>query len=249
EALRGRRLKKTVRERRETLRHLKGGDSVFTLYLAVNREKEHFEKICSAHFFHTPDMAGLSRAHSGDLDRLFEDPGAFTPAKAKGIVKAYLDAFFRLNTYEISFPVLRDPALAPEGKTGIIVSTLFDHRLANMIHEAGWYDEFKEYASDRMIETLENSIFPGLGKDIESRFASTPLSIERLSGNTDGAITGWAFTNPRIPVIHKLTKMFSSMKTPLPHICQAGQWSYSPSGLPISVLTGKLAADRVLKGK
>ncbi len=247
EALRAKRLKKTVLERRETLRPLKGGDSVFTLYLAVNREKEYFEKICSAHFFHTPDMAGLSRAHSDDLDRLLEDPGAFTPAEAKETVKAYLDAFFRLNTYEISFPVLRDPALAPDGKTGIIVSTLFDHRLAAMVREAGWYEEFKDFASDCMVRALEDSVFPGLSADIDARFASTPLSLERISGSTDGAITGWAFTNPRIPVIHKLTKMFSSMKTPLPRICQAGQWSYSPSGLPIAVLTGKLAADRVLK--
>jgi len=36
-----------------------------------------------------------------------------------------------------------------------------------------------------------------------------------------------------------------SVVTPFPDICQAGQWSYSPSGLPIAILTGKLAADRV----
>lgn len=30
-------------------------------------------------------------------------------------------------------------------------------------------------------------------------------------------------------------------------ILQAGQWSFIPSGLPVSILTGKLAADRVLK--
>ena len=28
---------------------------------------------------------------------------------------------------------------------------------------------------------------------------------------------------------------------------QAGQWTYSPSGLPIAILTGKLAADQVTK--
>jgi len=31
------------------------------------------------------------------------------------------------------------------------------------------------------------------------------------------------------------------------NISQAGQWVFSPSGLPISVLTGKMAADRVIK--
>jgi hypothetical protein len=35
--------------------------------------------------------------------------------------------------------------------------------------------------------------------------------------------------------------------TPIPDTYQAGQWTYSPSGLTIAILTGKLAADRVLK--
>jgi hypothetical protein len=38
-----------------------------------------------------------------------------------------------------------------------------------------------------------------------------------------------------------------SIFTPLKDIYQAGQWTFSPSGLPISILTGKLAADKVHK--
>jgi hypothetical protein len=30
-------------------------------------------------------------------------------------------------------------------------------------------------------------------------------------------------------------------------VYQAGQWTYSPSGVPISILTGKLAADKAIK--
>ena len=37
------------------------------------------------------------------------------------------------------------------------------------------------------------------------------------------------------------------MLTPIPNTYQAGAWTFSPSGLPISILTGKLAADRVNK--
>jgi hypothetical protein len=40
-----------------------------------------------------------------------------------------------------------------------------------------------------------------------------------------------------------------SIDTVLPSVYQAGQWVYSPSGLPISILMGKLAADKVLKHK
>ncbi|HPG86886.1 MAG TPA: hypothetical protein PLQ29_09325 [Spirochaetales bacterium] len=38
-----------------------------------------------------------------------------------------------------------------------------------------------------------------------------------------------------------------SIRTPIPGVYQAGQWTFSPSGLPISILTGKLAADAVVK--
>ena len=45
----------------------------------------------------------------------------------------------------------------------------------------------------------------------------------------------------------KLPQVARSVLTPIPDTYQAGQWTYSPSGLPISILTGKLAADRVIK--
>ena len=45
----------------------------------------------------------------------------------------------------------------------------------------------------------------------------------------------------------QLIKVSTSVLTPVPDTYQAGQWTYSPSGLPISILTGKLAADLILK--
>jgi len=71
--------------------------------------------------------------------------------------------------------------------------------------------------------------------------------IEKLTSNSEGAITGWTFTEGKVQVIHSMKKITKSVITPLPHISQAGQWSFSPSGLLISVMTGKLAAGRALK--
>jgi hypothetical protein len=76
---------------------------------------------------------------------------------------------------------------------------------------------------------------------------STLRTIEKLTSNSEGAITGRAFTEGEVPVIHSTKKITKSFITPLPHISQAGQWSFSPSGLLISVMTGKLAAGRALK--
>jgi hypothetical protein len=51
-----------------------------------------------------------------------------------------------------------------------------------------------------------------------------------------------------MPALSNLPKVAQSANTPIPNVLQAGQWSFSPSGLPISILTGKLAADKAGKG-
>ena len=95
---------------------------------------------------------------------------------------------------------------------------------------------------------LDGSIYPGLAKAIVQRFSATPLTIERYSGNAEGAITGWSFTNQ--PIARRTSpaqKYTAPPRHPSRMSWQAGQWTYSPSGLPISILTGKLAADAAVK--
>ena len=224
-----------------------GGDSIFTVYLTLNLDKAYFEKIAGAHFFYTPSLSGLSHA---SLDDLRDSQGGSSPTgfiSDKPRIAAWLERYLELTTYEISCPVLRDAALAPEGKTGLIVSSLFDYALAKHIQAMGWYEEFRRLVAERMVEVLDASIYPGLKAAVMDSLNSTPLTIEKISGNAEGAITGWAFTNEFMPAVNKLPKVASSVLTPIPDTYQAGQWTYSPSGLPISILTGKLAADRVLK--
>lgn len=223
-----------------------GGDSIFTLYLTLDLDKTYFEKISSAHFFYTPSTAGLSTARLQDLfadDR--NHAAGFTGDKAR--ITAWLERYLDFTTYEIACPVLRDPALAPEGKTGLIISSLFDYSLTRHIEAQGWYEEFKNRMADHIIDVLDASIYPGLKAAVIDSFTSTPLTLERISGNSEGAITGWAFTNDFIPAVSSLPKVARSVLTPIPDTYQAGQWTFSPSGLPISILTGKLAADRIIK--
>jgi phytoene dehydrogenase-like protein len=159
-------------------------------------------------------------------------------------VRQYLEDYCKLNTFEIAISVLRDPDLAPENKTGLVVSVLFDYQLAKKIDAFGWTDEMKEFLEQSIIRILDESILPGIKNKIADQFSSSHLTIEKLTGNTYGGITGWAFTNPYIPVINKMLKVSESVKTPLLSAYQVGQWVYSPSGLPISILTGKLAAEK-----
>ena len=127
------------------------------------------------------------------------------------------------------------------------MSLLFDYQLAKKIDDTGWTNEMKSVMEQSVISILNDSIFPGIQNKIVEKFSSSPLTIEKLTGNTEGGITGWAFTNPYMPVVNKMLKVSKSVDTVLPSIYQAGQWVYSPSGLPISILTGKLAADKIVK--
>ena len=235
-----------IEARKEALAGKSGGDSVFTLYLTVDLERAHFAQISSPHFFYTPSIIGLSQVSLDELRSADPKiPDGFVADRPR--IEEWLGRFLDYTTYEISYPALRDASLAPEGKTGLIISSLFDYALTKHIEAMGWYDAFKKLMADRMIQVLDASIYPGLKAALSDSFTSTPLTLQRISGNSDGAITGWAFTNDFIPAVNSLPRVASSVLTPIPDTYQAGQWTYSPSGLPISILTGKLAADKVLK--
>ncbi|MBN2045366.1 MAG: NAD(P)/FAD-dependent oxidoreductase [Anaerolineales bacterium] len=228
-------IKSAFKKRWTEIEDKTGNDSIFTLFLGVDLDKSYFAGIASEHLFYTASKKGESAA------------GPLPIGKDKETVKQWLADFLSLTTYEIACPVLRDVSMAPEGKTGLVISVLFDYQLTKYIQESGWYEEFKAYAETCMIKTLSESIYPGIAGAIVQQFSSTPLTMEKISGNTHGAITGWAFSNRPMPAESRLPKIFSATKTPIPGIFQAGQWTYSPSGLPISILTGKLAADSVIK--
>ncbi len=220
----------------------RGGDSVFTMYVEVDEPKESFKKIANGHFFYSPSKQGLGQTHWSELDRILEVPGE----SGKPQILSWLDKFLDLNTYEISIPALKDPDLTPEGKTGLIISFLTEYDLFKMIADAGWYKEFITEIEDRIIRVLADSVYPMLKDKVMARFSFTPLSYENRVGSSEGAITGWSFQEP-IPVVNKIQAANRAVVTPLPSIYQAGQWTYSPAGVPMSILTGKLAARRILK--
>ncbi len=222
----------------------RGGDSVFSLFLEVDEPLESFRKIAHGHFFYTPSRLGLGETHRAELNRILAKQGKME----KKEILTWLDKFARLNTYEISIPGLKDPDLVPEGKTGLIISFLAEYDLFKKIREEGWYEEFNAELENRIINVISGSIYPGMKNKITGSFSFTPLSIENRVGSSEGAITGWSFQSP-VPVVNKIQISDRSVYTPIPSVFQAGQWAYSPAGVPMSILTGKLAANKVLKQK
>lgn len=220
----------------------RGGDSVFTLYLEVDEPPDSFKKIANGHFFYSPSKQGLGETHWSELNELLKGHGNTDKRR----ILNWLDKYLALNTYEISIPVLKDPDMAPEGKTGLIISILTEFDLFKMIAEADWYKEFIVAMEDRIIKALADSVYPMLKDKVMARFSFSPLSYASRVASSEGAITGWSFQEA-VPVIHKIQQANRAVLTPLPSIYQAGQWTYSPAGVPMSILTGKLAAKRILK--
>ena len=222
----------------------KPGDSILTVYLEVALDNAFFRDALGAHAFYTPCKRGLSSMPAG-WKQVLSAP--MSNRDQKEALIQWIRTFLNLTTYEISCPALRDESLAPEGRTGVIVSTLMDYSLVKFTADENWYKQFKEICRDEIVSVLDQSIFVGFSARIEWTQCSTPMSIEKISGNSQGAITGWAFTDGEMPAVNRFTKIAKAVLTPIPDIYQAGQWSFSPSGLPVSILTGKVAADKVIK--
>ena len=235
-------LKNKIEAETQNLLSSKGAESVFIMFIAVNRPPSYFRAHGGEHMFYTPSKKGLGETNQGARERLIQD----FDKKSKDEILDWLDDFCNLNTYEVSIPALRDPALTPEGKTGIMISCLFDYTVIEKIEKAGWYDEFKKTLENRIIRIFSQTIYQGLEDVILFKFSSTPLTINKVSGSSEGAITGWSFET-EIPVVNELKDIPKSVLTPFPGVLQAGQWAYAPSGVPIAMLTGWYATQEIIK--
>ena len=220
----------------------RGGDSIFSLYLEIDEPLESFRNIAHGHFFYTPSKVGLGETHRSELNNMLNNWQNYS----KEEILIWLGKFTQLNTFEISIPGLKDPNLVPPGKTALIISFLAEYDLFKKVKESEWLDEFKVNLEDLVLKVISDSIYPMIKNKVINRFSFTPLSIENRVGSSEGAITGWSFEKP-IPVVNKIQFSGRSVLTSIPSIYQAGQWAYSPAGVPMCILTGKLASDRILK--
>lgn len=239
DSIRQPKLKTIVTERQNFLKDKRGGDSIYSVFLAVDLEHDYFNVKTTPHCFYTPNRSG----HGSIYQKL----RTMAQSSDELEIMAWMEKYLELTTYEIAIPSLRNNELAPKRQTGLIISVLMDYDFIKNIEKLGFYQKFKAFSEAKMLDVLSETIFPEIKNHVIHCFSSTPLTIEKLSGNKDGGITGWAFTNPEFPAISKMAKVAKSCLTPLPSVYQAGQWTFSPSGLPISILTAKFAVNQVEK--
>lgn len=230
------RRRRSFLKKKERVLGAKGADSVLSAYLSFEREPSVFAPL-GPHLFHTPNEKGAKTATVRDWRAYGSFEGLF----------GWLREWLRFNTVEISVPSLKDPSLARSSRTGVIVSVLFDYAIAERIRELGFYREFKGWFEGFAVKLLEEKLGVPLEESLAGSLSSTPLTIAGRTGSSEGAITGWSFEGPA-PVPRGFDRLSGAVASGLPHVHLAGQWSFSPSGVPICCVTGKLAAKRAAKG-
>ncbi len=204
--------------------------SVFTVFLGVNIPADQLGLKGCPHVFYAPDLLGI-----------------------EGTDRVGTDDYFSRVPQEISVPCLLQPGLAPEGKSGIILSALTTwHYAGHWGTEDGRPTPQSENLRNRFAEQMVTSLtkfIPALADSIELQFTSTPFSMQARTLNDKGAIVGWSYDQHRTWSRGSLLQIAKSVRTPIPNLLMAGHWAFSPGGSPIAVLTGKLAANSILRSR
>jgi phytoene dehydrogenase-like protein len=158
---------------------------------------------------------------------------------------------FSRTPVEMSIPCLNNPALAPPGKSGIIISALIKSSLSTDRETPGGkpstdYDTIKEKAADQLID-IAQQVIPGLKEHILFRQISTPYTYSKYTLNSGGSICGWTYD--RQTTFHRkgTPGMSKAVITPILNLLQAGHWTIYPGGAPVSILSGRMAAAYIHK--
>ncbi|MGB7595737.1 MAG: hypothetical protein WBL80_09280, partial [Erysipelotrichaceae bacterium] len=231
-----------INQRSDLLKDMTGADSILTLYVVSDKSPEAFRDTSGPHWFYTKRSEGLANL---SINQIQDAQQRFTTDKQ--VLFDWIKEYLEYNTFEVSIPSLRDATLSPQGETGIIISTLFDYRLTKHIADLGYYEEFKQFITRTFIDYFDEHDWLGFKDSIKKTIIATPLTIQSRTYSTDGSVTGWSFGNHPFPVEYKFLNVAKSVLTPIDSIKQAGQWTFNPAGVPVAILTGKLASDVVEK--
>jgi phytoene dehydrogenase-like protein len=151
--------------------------------------------------------------------------------------------YFHYAAVEISIPCLRDPSLAPPGRTGVILSSL-----SFMDYREGWdrlseteYRRRKQETAAALIRSVSR-LMPQLDRHLLFTQSASPRTMQAYTLNHGGAFTGWSYRSSYMPSETSFFAMESSIRTSRPGVFRAGHWTFSPSGAPVAMMTGRLAA-------
>lgn len=204
------------------LRDTPVSDSVVTVFLGVDIPAEDIPTQGCSHVYYMSDYKGV------DIARSFSD-----------------EDYYHRAPVEICIPSLHDPALAPPGKSAVILQALtFMGYGGNWGTENGKrgeaYQRIKEKVANQLIDNAEK-VIPGLREKIEVKFAATPVTNERYTLNSEGATAGWTYDPSR--AFNSGMKGIWGYRTPVKHLFLVGHWTMSPGGAPACFMSGRIVSS------
>jgi len=128
-----------------------------------------------------------------------------------------------------------DASMAPPGKSVVVVLFDSDHAYWMPLYEdRERYETEKKEIAAKIIGALEQRL-PGISAQVEVVDVSTPMTVERYTGNWQGSQEGWLVTTNTIMIMGR------GMAKTLPGLVNfymAGQWVEPGGGVSASALSG-----------
>ena len=212
---------------REKVREAHVCQSLFTAFLGVGVPPEKLVPINAPHTLHFPTYMYVH------FDKAARDT-----------------AYFQKAWQCISVPSLLDPGLAPRGKSAVIIRTWTTAHYQNG-WEGGIRDGQQSSTYKKLVENVgrdviasAETVLPGIESHIEFLEFATPVTVEHLTGNTEGAIAGWSI-DPQATFYKDIFRQVQGFFSPLPHLLLAGHWTAHPGGLPVALASGRWVADQI----
>jgi prolycopene isomerase len=135
--------------------------------------------------------------------------------------------------YYLLAPTLANPSHAPEGHSTVCLSYKAPYRL-----QGGWDERTKKDLAQQLISQAEEMV-PDLRRRIALQVTSTPVTIERMTGNRWGAAYGWAQI-PRQAGIYRLNRV-----SPIEGLYLAGHWTAPGGGVAAAMASGQITANLI----
>lgn len=195
-------------------------EGIFTVYLGLDMPMDQLERRMQNHYvFYDDEAPGYDVRDSSD------------------------ESFFEKGSVSLYSPSLMNPALAPEGKSSLMLQAVCPHRWLG-----DWgggdrerYLELKERVTEVLIDKA-TAIVPELKEHIEVRDAATPRTYERYTGNTDGATSAWSW-NPANR-FHK-GLMSVNVDTPVEGLYIGSCWAMQMGGVPGALMAARKCAKKI----
>jgi prolycopene isomerase len=145
-------------------------------------------------------------------------------------------------TLIVSIPTLLDPSLAPNGQhlLKVLVVAPYHYQERWGVTSPETYRRVKEEFFQKVLLQLESKLIPDLKDHLFFYEAATPLTLERYTGNEQGAMYGLASTPEQIGHLRP------SHQTSIPGLFQVGHYTRPSHGIVGASLSGLFAARSIL---